>query len=74
MGACYYKTLEDPKTWILVTDNGGAYKVDAEYMIWYTTKDGRDGSQAIWSTKALRNSIKSLMTKGTTVSDPGYQT
>ena len=67
----YYKG-ESPETateWIVVTDNGGFYKVHASYMIWHP-----NGSQACWSGRAAKRSIKSLLLTGKTVHDPDYQT
>jgi hypothetical protein len=61
------------KDFIIVTDDGGYYKVDAEWMIW-SFIDGQFGSQAIWSNTALENSITSLMLTGKRTNDPDYQT
>jgi len=72
-GSCYYKG-DNPDTateWIVVTDNGGSYKVGAEYMIWQI---GFGGSQACWTAAAAKKSVKSLLTRGTIVPDPNYQT
>lgn len=75
MGAVYYKgDIETTNDWIVTTDDGGYYKVGAEFMIWHPgKKSGEFNAQAIWSTAALKRSLKSLVEKGSTVADPGYQ-
>ena len=73
IGFTYYKG-NNPETateWIVTTDNGGFYKVDAEYMLWQIPSGT---CQALWSPAALKKSIKSLMLTGNTVRDPDYQT
>lgn len=67
----YYRG-DNPETateWIVTTDNGGFYKVGAHAMLWHP-----NGSQALWSSAALKKSIKALLTQGVTVKDPDYQT
>lgn len=59
---------------IVVTDNGGFFKVNAEWMIWHLSPSGKVVAQAIWSIKALKKSVNSLMLTGETILDPGYQT
>lgn len=73
IGWTYYKG-DNPETateWIVVTNNGGFYKVDAEFMLWHIPSGT---VQALWSGAAVKRSLKSLMTVGTTVADPDYQT
>jgi hypothetical protein len=67
---------EEAKEWIIVTDNGGFYKVGAQFVMWFTKADYPDGygCQCYWSSKALVTSITSLMSKGVTVRDSDYQT
>lgn len=79
------KIFEYPCTWfnngsykkddkfIIVTDNGGMYKVGAEFMVWFNIS-GTVCAQAIWSVKALRKTLNSLMLEGKTTFDPDYQT
>ena len=67
----HYRGL-NPETateWIVVTDNGGAYKVDAEYMVWHP-----NGSKACWSEREVKRTIKELMLTGVTRKDPNYRT
>lgn len=69
----YYRG-DNPETateWIIPTDNGGSYKVGAEYMLWQMPSGN---AQACWSSASLKRSIKSLLTRGVTVADPDYQT
>jgi hypothetical protein len=73
IGKTFYKG-DNPETateWIVTTDNGGFYKVGAEYMLWQFPSGG---AQALWSNASLKKSLKSLLTNGTTVADPDYQT
>jgi len=73
IGWTYYKG-DNPETateWIVTTDNGGSYKVGAQYMLWQFPTGG---AQALWSNASLKKSLKSLLINGTTVSDPNYQT
>lgn len=73
IGWTYYKG-NNPETateWIVVTNNGGFYKVDAEYMLWHIPSGT---VQALWSNAAVKKSLKSLMLTGNTVRDPDYQT
>lgn len=75
-GAAFYKG--DPKTstdWIVVTDNGGYFKVGAEFMVWYKPESKEEyGAQAVWSVSHLKKTLKSLFKTGKTIPDPGYQT
>lgn len=67
----YYKGA-NPETateWIVITCNGGFYKVGAQYMMWHP-----NGSQALWSSAALKKSLKSLLTEGQTTRDKQYTT
>lgn len=80
----YYKgdDAETAEDWIIVTDNGGAFKVGAEYMVWFKRSDAGDETdpefiyvaQAIWSEQALNNTLLSLRTGGPRVDDPDYET
>lgn len=69
---------KDPTKFVLVRDDGGYFKVDAKFMVWYpfTREDQTTdiGAQALWSFTSLKKTLVSLMTVGTTVSDPDYQT
>ena len=62
------------KDFIVVTDDGGYYKVFAQYMIWHTNENGVVCSQACWSTASMRRSMKSLLNGTGTVFDPNYHT
>jgi len=77
LGATYYRGANpDIATeWIITIDDGGYYKVDAEYSLWYKLDSKPNyGMQCLWSSRALNKSIKSIMSQGTTVMDPDYQT
>lgn len=67
--AWYKGNPETTSDWILITDDGGFYKVDAEWMIWFPK-----GAQAIWSLSHLPKALKHIMSKGTILRDPNYQT
>jgi len=67
----YYEG-DDPKTaknWLVVTDDGGFYKVDAQYMIWHP-----DTVRARWSTKSMKTALKALLDNKPVPQDPDYQT
>jgi hypothetical protein len=69
----YYRG-DNPETateWIVVTDNGGFYKVGAHAMLWHIPSGT---CQALWSSAALKKTMKSLLSQGVTVKDPDYQT
>jgi len=66
----YYKG-DDPekaKEWIIATDDGDYYKVDAQFMIW-----SKEYAKAAWSGKSLYDMIADIM-KGKNPKDPDYQT
>jgi hypothetical protein len=77
LGMVYYKG-DSPETatdWIIVTDNGGFFKVNAIAMIWYrNSATGSICAQAIWSDRHLRKSLRNLIENGQTLPDPGYTT
>lgn len=66
----YFKKDDD---FIVVTPDGGYYKVDAIFSVWYKIGD-TVGMQCIWSMAALKRTLKSLKIEGKTVPDPGYTT
>ena len=80
IGMAYYmgETPETATRWILVTDDGGYYKVHASYMLWYDTgvDDEYKGlrNQALWSLASLKRSLKSFIFHGKRTEDPDYQT
>jgi len=61
--------------WAIVTDDGGSYKVDAEYMIWATDPKHGIISKACWSGYGLMNAIIALC-DGELIDwrDPDYRT
>lgn len=64
---------EDPETateWVIVTDNGGYYKVQAKYMIWVST----GGAYARWSWHFLNKSMRAIRAGERVPDDPNYQT
>ena len=61
------------RKFILVRDDGGFFKVHAEFMVWYFV-DKEICAQALWTFKALKKTLRSLMADGKTISDPDYQT
>ena len=78
-GSCvlflYKGDFATTKQFIAVMDDGGFYKVGAKYIVWNRADEGQEAlhSQAIWSNKALGNTLTSLMIKGVVTPDPGYQ-
>lgn len=61
---------ESAKDWILVTDNGMFYKVNAQYIVWCT--DGT--SRAIWTKSHLHKVLKAFINELSIPHDPDYQT
>jgi hypothetical protein len=54
--AFYKGDINNPEYFLLVTDNGGSFKVDAMYMLW-----GKKFSRAFWSTSALTKGINQVV-------------
>jgi len=68
----FYKG-DDPKTsdqWIIVTNNGGFYKIGASYMVW--SPDGR--ARACWSAKTMKIAVCAFLKGEDAPRDPDYQT
>lgn len=64
---------EDPETateWVIVTDNGGYFKVFALYMIWMPN----GGGHARWSNHTLTLAMRAIRTGNPIAFDPNYQT
>ena len=64
----------DNKEFIVVTNDGGYYKVHAQFMIWHVNQNNVVCSQACWTLASMRRSMKSLLNGTGTVFDPNYQT
>jgi hypothetical protein len=74
IGAVFYKgDLNTTKDWIFTVDDGGFYKVDAIFMVWYFINGEVKKCNAIWSGAYLKKAIKQLITTGEMNRDPGYQ-
>ena len=75
IGAVFYRgDINTTKEWIIVTDDGGYYKVFAKFSMWHQSVNGVPVMQCLWSVKSLKKSLRSLMLTGETVFDPQYQT
>ena len=72
--AWYRGDIDTTEDWIIVTDNGGWYKVDAKYMTWFRNKDGKIGAKANWSKTALERTGVAIRNGKPIPFDPGYQT
>ena len=69
--AAYYKG-NDPETatdWIVVTTDGGFYKVNALYMIW-----SNNDVRAAWTNAHVNRVIKAIRNGECPPVDPKYQT
>jgi hypothetical protein len=66
----WHKAFYKGDQWIIVTNNGGFYKVGAEFMVWLP--DGR--AFARWSTKTMKEAVMSIMREIDMPFDPNYQT
>lgn len=66
---------ETSENWIIIMNDGGYYKVDAEFAFWYTRDPGQDmGMNCVWSDAHLERTVRNFMVTGKTLPDPGYQT
>ena len=64
---------EEATEWIIVMDDGGYYKVGAQYSFWRTTPEGMS-LQCVWSYNHLKKTLRNYIDNGETIFDPGYQT
>lgn len=55
--------------WIIVTDDGGYYKVDAQYMVWTS-----NWTQAAWSRQHMLKLVDAAKRGVNPPKDPEYQT
>lgn len=71
IGAAFFKgeSPETAKNLCVVTDDGGSYKVGAQYMVWW---DG-DNSLACWSVNHLKKSLKDIFNGKEPKRDPDYR-
>jgi hypothetical protein len=66
---CYYLgSKKRPDDFILVTNDGGYYKVGAIYMIW-----SNKYCLARWSDKTMEKLVKDIMEDKKPTQDPEYQ-
>ena len=66
----YYKgDLKAPLEWIIVTNNGGFYKVDATFIVWTST--GK--SVAAWTSKHMKKIVIAFFKGMRPERDPNYQ-
>lgn len=67
----YYKgDINTTDKWIIVTTNGGFYKVDAIYMVWSYT----GSNVARWSDKSMKEAVIAGFNGKPFPPDPNYQT
>ncbi len=74
---CIFYQGETPETatnWIIVNDNGGFYKVNAQYAFWHKSTGGNTVLQCVWSISHLKKTLKNFIKTGQTLFDPGYTT
>ena len=82
IGTVWYKgySLEEATEWVVVMDDGGYYKVWAEYSFWHsytgTNPEYKDKLvlQCVWSAGHLKKTVRNFLEYGETLPDPGYQT
>lgn len=70
----YLEIWSKDEEWVIVTGDGGFYKVGAQYMIWHPHPEHGMVAQAVWSFEHLIKSLESLFMTGETLPDPDYQT
>lgn len=82
MYGCYFSgyvfSKGDAKTtnnFVFITDDGGFYKVGAEYMIWYWHEKLQEiVGIARWSMESLEHGLEELFQTGEITRDLEYQT
>lgn len=73
-GIVFYRgDIETTNDWIVAFDDGWAYKVDAEFIIWYWLEDDLVG-RCRWSLKSLVRGYIEFFETGIISTDPDYQT
>jgi len=66
----FYKgDVETTENWFMVTDDGGFYKVGANYVMWTPTV-----IKCAWSSKSLFDMINAYLDGRPVPNDPDYQT
>ena len=64
--------------WCFVMNDGGNYKVFAEFAFWHTIINCESKPQlvlqCVWSYSHLKKTMRNYLEKGNTLPDPGYQT
>ena len=64
-----YEAWRRGEDWIVVTDDGGYYKVGAKYMVW-----SRGWVKASWSYDHMEKQVEAAKAGQDPPRDPGYQT
>ena len=67
--AFYKGDVNTTDQWIVVTNDGGFYKVGAIYMVW-----SNDIAMACWSAKHMKKTVAACMKGEKPERDPYYQT
>ena len=68
--AFYNGDVNTTEKWIIVTPDGGYYKVFARYMIWFYNA----GASARWTDKSLKEALAAAFKGETLPFDPNYHT
>ena len=72
----YFKGVspETATNWCVVMDNGGFFKVGAQWIIYFHGQSGQMNSNCVWTGAHLERTLRSLFVTGNTLPDPNYQT
>ncbi len=72
----YFKgeSIETATEWACVMDDGGYYKVNAEYAFWHPNEENELVLHCAWTYSHLKKNIKHFLTTGGILRDPKYTT
>ena len=75
-GMVYYKGVspETATEILIVLDDGGAYKVFAQFAFWHIRHGENVRMQCVWSYSHLKKTMRSYIETGNTIFDPQYHT
>lgn len=72
----YFKgeNIDNATEWACVMDDGGYYKVNAEYAFWHPNEKNELVLHCAWTYSHLKKNIKHFLTTGGILRDPKYTT
>ena len=72
----YFKgeNIDSATEWACVMDDGGYYKVNAEYAFWHPNEKNELVLHCSWTYSHLKKNVKHFLTTGGILRDPKYTT